>query len=124
MNLDGGFGNADIAGNLLAKAAARDLDHDLALPGAQRLEALPEHGQGFFILPPSAITRKAELDGVEELLITERLREELNGAPLHRLHRHRDVAVPGDEDDWKFPVRRGELALGFASGISLVLRVK
>jgi hypothetical protein len=54
----------------------------------------------------------------------ERLRQELNGATLHRLHRHRDVAVPCDEDDRKFPVRRGELALGFASGISLVLRVK
>src|ERR1700733_13087136 len=37
MHLHGGFGNADIARNLFAKAAMRDLRHDLALPGAQRL---------------------------------------------------------------------------------------
>src|ERR1700692_4959450 len=111
MHLHGGFGNADIACNLFAKAAVRDLNHDLALPGAQRVEAFPEGGQSFLILPPSAITREAELNGVEELLITKRLRKELNGTTLHRLHRHRDVAVPCDEDDWQFPVRRGELAL-------------
>src|ERR1700686_1979727 len=111
MHLHGGFGNADIARNLFAKAAVRDLDHDLALPGAQRLEAFPEGGQSFLILPPSAITREAELNGVEELLITERLRKELNGTALHRLYRHRDVAVPCDEDDWELPVRRGEPAL-------------
>jgi len=28
------FGNADIMGNLLAQASARDLDHDLAVPAA------------------------------------------------------------------------------------------
>src|SRR6202030_912358 len=111
MHLHGGFGNADIAGNLLAKAAVRDLNHDLALPGAQQLEAFPEGAQSFLILPPSAITMEAELNGVEELLITERLRKELNGTTLHRLHRHRDVAVPCDEDDWKFFVCGSELAL-------------
>src|SRR6202521_1253317 len=111
MHLHGGFSKADIARNLFAKAAVRDLNHDLALPGAQRLEALPEGGHSFLFLPSSAITREAEPNGVEELLITERLRKELNGTALHRLHRHRDVAVPCDEDDWEFPVRRGELAL-------------
>src|SRR4029077_337467 len=97
MHLHSDFGNADIARNLFAKAAVRDVNHDLALPGAQRLEAFPEGGQNFLILPPSAITREAELNGVHELLITERLRKELDGTTLHRLHRHRDVAVPGDE---------------------------
>ena len=90
MHLHRGFGNADIAGNLFAKAAVRDLNHDLALPGAQRLEAFPEGGQSLFILPPSTIAREAELNGVEEILITERLCQELNGTALHRLHRHRE----------------------------------
>ena len=118
MHLHGGFGNADIASNLFAKAAMRDLSHDLALPGAQRLEAFPEGGQGFLILPPSAITREAELNGVEDLLITERLRKELSGTTLHRLHRHRDVAVPRDEYDRDLPVRRGELALKIKTALS------
>src|SRR6476660_6964869 len=101
MHLHGGFGNADITRNLFAKATARDLNHDLALPGAERLEALPEDRQSLFILPPGTIASEADLNGVNEVLITERLRQELDGATLHRLHRHRDVAVSCDEDDWE-----------------------
>src|SRR3954465_837389 len=63
------------------------------------------------MLALGAIARKAELNGIEEVLITERLRQELNGTPLHRLYRHRDVAVRRDEDDGEFPVGRCDLAL-------------
>jgi hypothetical protein len=34
INLHRRFGNADVVGNLFAQAAARDLNHDLALSGA------------------------------------------------------------------------------------------
>src|SRR5262249_30052546 len=67
--------------------------------------------QSLFIFPPRTITGKAELNGVEQVLIAERLGQKLNGASLHRLDRHRDVAVPCDEDDREFPVCRGELTL-------------
>src|ERR1700751_4411532 len=103
MDLHRGFGDPDIAGNLFAQATARDLDHDLALPWAQRGEALPEVRQSLFIFPPCTVARKAELNGVEEVLIAEWLGQELNGTSLYRLHRHRDVAVPCDEDDREFP---------------------
>jgi hypothetical protein len=111
MHLHRGFGDADIAGDLFAETTAHDLDHDLALSGAQRIETIPQGVQSLFILAPSAITREAELDGVEKLLIPEGLGQELDGAPLHRLHGHGDVAVARDEDDREFLVRRGELAL-------------
>src|SRR5215831_15276622 len=111
MYLHRGFGDADIVGDLFAQAAARHLNYDLALPRAERGKALPEVRQSLFIFSPRTIARKAELNGVEEVLIAERFGQELNGAPLHRLHRHRDVAVPGDEDDREFPFCRGELAL-------------
>ena len=35
----------------------------------------------------------------EELFFLERLLDEIERAVLHRLHRHRHVAVAGDEDD-------------------------
>src|SRR4051812_8597665 len=111
VHLYRGFGDADIAGNLFAEATARDLNHDLALPGAQRRKALPESDQILFILPPSMIAREAELNGVEEFLIAERLGQELNGTTLHRLHRHGNIAMACDEDDWDLPARHGELAL-------------
>jgi hypothetical protein len=57
----GGF-----TGNLLAKAATRDLNHDFALPGAQRAEALLERNNGLLALPPGAIASQAQLNGVQD----------------------------------------------------------
>ena len=56
MHLHRRFRDADIEGNLLAQATARDLNHDLALPRAERGEALPEVRQSLFIFPPRTIT--------------------------------------------------------------------
>ena len=111
MHLHRRFGDADIAGNLFVEATGRDLDHDLALAGAERVETLPERTQGLITLPTGTIASEAGLDSIEEVLITERLCEELYGTALHRLHGHRDVAVRCDEDDRDLPVRRGKVAL-------------
>src|SRR5215472_12574648 len=83
MYLHGSFGNADVVGNLFAQAAARHLNDDLALPRAQRGEALPEVRQSLFIFPPRTIARKAELNGVEQVLVAERLGQKLDGTTLH-----------------------------------------
>src|SRR5262245_3483727 len=40
VHLHRGFRDADLVGDLFAQAAARDLNHDLTLPGTQRGEAL------------------------------------------------------------------------------------
>ena len=55
-----------------------------------------------------SVARDGYLDGVNQILITERLGEELHGTGLHRSHGHRDVAITGDEDDRKLHVRAHE----------------
>ena len=40
MHLHSRFSNADVAGDLFAEAALRDMDHDLALARGQRFETL------------------------------------------------------------------------------------
>ena len=67
--------------------------------------------QGPFTLPTGTIAKKAGLDGVKEVLITERLCKELYGTALHRLHDHRHIGMRCDEDDREFPFCRGEFAL-------------
>ena len=52
-----GFGNADIVGNLFAEAAAGDLNHDLALPGAERGETFLEGGQVLLVFTACTIAR-------------------------------------------------------------------
>jgi hypothetical protein len=52
----------------------------------QCFATVPECSQGNVILPTDEIVSDAELDGVEEVLITDRFGEELKGAALRRLH--------------------------------------
>jgi hypothetical protein len=42
----------------LLKATARDLNHDLALRGALRFEALPGGNERLFVLPSSRLRRR------------------------------------------------------------------
>src|SRR5271169_4444649 len=44
VDLHSCLGDADFAGNLFAETTLRDLNHDLALPGTERREALLEGG--------------------------------------------------------------------------------
>src|SRR5262249_30332530 len=114
----GRFGDADVSGDLLAQATARDLDHDLALARGQRLEAFLERPEISFLLAARTIAREADLNGVEEILVAEWLGQELDGAALHRLHAHRNIAVPRDEDDRDIPVRRRQLALQIEAALT------
>jgi hypothetical protein len=111
MNLRCRFCDTDIVGNLLAEAALHDVDHYLAFPRGERFEARSERTQSLFVLALSTITSKAELDRVDQVLITERFGQELDGTALHRLHTHWDVTVPCYEDDRDLDVRLPELAL-------------
>src|ERR1700724_2289483 len=75
------------------------------------LEARPQRGDRRFVLQPRAISREAQLDRVQQVLIAERLGQELDRSSLYRLNGHRDIAVSGDEDDRNVNVRRRELSL-------------
>src|SRR5215472_1476357 len=111
MHLHRGFGDADIVGNLLVQATGHNMEHDVTLAGAERVETFPERSQCPFTLPTGTIASEAGLNGVKQILITERLCEELYSATLHRLHGHRHVGVRCDEDDRHLPVRSSKVAL-------------
>ena len=118
MHLYRGFGDADIVGNLLVEAAGRNVDHDLALAGAERRETLLERSQCPVSFPTDTIAREAGLHSIKEFLITEWFCEELNGTPLHRLHRHWDVGMRCNEDDRHLSVSGGKIALKLETATS------
>src|SRR6202035_3180440 len=103
--------DADVVGDLFVKAAGHHQGHYLTLAGGEGLEARPQRGDRRFILQPRAISREAQLDRVQQVLIAERLGQELDRSSLYRLDGHRDVAVSGDEDDRNVNVRRRQLSL-------------
>src|SRR5262249_367666 len=50
-------------------------------------------------------------DGIEEVFVTERLRQEFDSAGFHGAHGHGDIAVPGDENDGQLHAKLGQLLL-------------
>ncbi len=87
------------------------MDHYLALPWGKRFEARSVRAQYHFSFAPNTIASKANLDRVDQVLVAERLGQELNGTALHRLHAHRDVTVRRYEDDWNLDIGHLKLAL-------------
>src|SRR5208337_334480 len=63
------------------------------------------------IRPPLTVAFDRRMDGVEQLLIVERLGEKLHGTSLHRANGHGDIAVAGDEHDWQVHVRARQRSL-------------
>src|SRR5262245_14276915 len=59
----------------------------------------------------SAVTVNRLLNGVEELLVTKRLREKVHGSSLQGLHRHWHVPVGAEEYDLGRRIGVDELAL-------------
>ena len=51
------------------------------------------------------------LDGVQQVIVAEWLREELYGPGFHGAYRHRDVAMAGDEDNGKVSLDLGQFLL-------------
>jgi hypothetical protein len=97
--------------DLFVQTAGHHHGHHLAFAGGERLEARPQGGDCPFVLQPRSISRKAQLNRVQQILIAERLGQELDRSSLYRLDGHRDVAVSGDENDRDVNVCRRELAL-------------
>src|SRR5215472_11284711 len=62
---------------------------------------------------PRAVAGEPRRDGVEHVLITKGLRQEIDGTRLHGLDRHRNVAMPGHEYDRDLTIGPGKLGLKF-----------
>src|SRR3984893_10958946 len=118
MDLHRGFGDAQVAGNLLVQTPLSDLSQNCALARRQDFESRPERRQCFFILAAFTVSGEPNIHSVQEILVSERLREELDGACLHRLDADRNVAMSGHEDDWESDARRGKIALKIQSALT------
>src|SRR5258707_6923980 len=59
-----------------------------------------------------------DLNRFKQILLPERLCQEFDCAPLHRLHRHWNVTMSGDEDDWQLSFGAYQFALQFQSTLA------
>ena len=88
MHLHGGSRDAHIAGPLVQTPRC-DLRQNGVLARCQDLESRPQFFQCLFTLAAFAVANQPNVGGVEKILISKGLREELDCARLHRLHANR-----------------------------------
>ena len=99
VHLDGDLTDAKVARDLLVEAPRYDTAHDFTLARGERFETFRQCAKLLFILPPLPVPSQAELNRIEQILISEWLGQEFNRPSLHRLDGHRNISMPGDEND-------------------------
>src|ERR1700740_1732239 len=105
------FAYAEVGCDLLVQLPVHHERHDLALPRRQGFETSCQLRHGSFLIKPCSIPSMAELNRFKQILFSEWLSQKFDRATLHRLDRHRNVTMPGDEDDRQLPLGSREFAL-------------
>src|SRR6266850_5397763 len=111
MNFYRDFAYAEIVCYLLVQPPGHHERHDLALPRRQRFETNFQLCHSPFLLKPGSITGMTELNRFKQILLPERLCQEFDCATLHRLHRHWNVTMSRNEDDWQLSFATRQFAL-------------
>ena len=115
MHLHRHLAQIELGRDLFVRTTGHDEREHFPLAHRQRGEARLQFGDGAVLLAPNAVALDCDLDRVEQLLLTQGLRQEFDGAQLHCPHGHGNVAVPADEYDRKPHARLGYPALELES---------
>jgi len=111
MSLHRGLAGVELRRDLFVQQAGHDEWHNLTLALRQRFVPPTKLGQIRPLTSCSAVTIDRLANGVKQLLVTKRFREEVYRAGLQGLHRHWNVTVRGDENDLDRWIRIGQLTL-------------
>src|SRR5580704_15751208 len=111
MNLDRGFTGSDLGGYLFVEQTGYHKRQDFTLPRCQQFETLADHRDLSLTAPPGTVLFQRDLNRIQQVLVAERLGQELDGSRFHGSHRHGDVAVAGDKDDGNMNTSLSQLAL-------------
>src|SRR5215469_12024162 len=115
VSLYGQFADAELGSDLFVEHAGDNHAQNFLLPRTQRIKALAKFRYFPPLLACLAIVGDRSLNCVEQILSTEGLGQKLHRPCLHRLYRHGDVAMAGDEDDGNVDVRSAQFTLQIQS---------
>src|ERR1700704_6363580 len=108
---DGGLASAQLAGDLLVEKTCDDPRQHVSLTGSEGCVATTHLAALAALRAYRAIALDRVSNGVEQILLAERLRQKLHRAGFHGPDGHGDVAVAGEEDDRQRRVGLGKLLL-------------
>src|ERR1700751_4168865 len=99
VNLDGDFTEPEFSRHLFVHEPRRHKRHDLSFARSERLETLAEFGKRLVTIPSLAIPFDRVRDGIEHVLIAERLCQEIDSSSLHGPDGHRNVSMGCHHDN-------------------------
>ena len=113
VDLDGLLGRTEFTGNLLVQHPGDDEIEDVSFTGRQCLQASMSRLYRGTDPTALAIDLKSFCDPVQQFLILEGFRKEIDGASFHGFYAGRNVTVAGHEDDRDLHASPGQLLLKF-----------
>src|ERR1017187_3306659 len=111
MDLHGDFAGSELKRNLLIEHARNYQSHDFALAWGERFVVLSQLAKFTVLLTRYPIAIPSLIHRIQQVLVSERLGQELDGAGFHGLYRHRNISMTGDEYDRNPDARVGQFAL-------------
>src|SRR5467141_2612690 len=111
MDLHGDFAGPQLKSDLLIEHSRNYQGHNLTLACSQSRVALSQFGKTTLLLARHTVAIQSLANRIQQVLVLERLGQELHGTGFHGFHRHRDISVTGDEDDGDSDARVSQLAL-------------
>src|ERR1700682_4149812 len=111
MNLHGDFAGPELGSYLFIEHARNDQGHDLAFACGQRLVALTQFGKLNVLMTNHPVSVQSLVNRIQQVLVSKGLGQEFDRAGFHGLHGHRNISVPGDEDDRNAQAGVSQLAL-------------
>src|SRR6266436_2431285 len=111
MDLHGDFAGPQLKSDLLIEHSRNYQGHNLTLAYSQSRVALSQFGKVTLLLARHTVAIQSLADRIQQVLVLERLGQELHGTGFHGLHRHRNISMSGDKDDGNLHTRITQLAL-------------
>src|SRR5882672_4214085 len=111
MDLDGSFSSPNLGGDLFVEETGNHQRQQFSLTRGQRFKAFSQRCNFRLLLTCGTVAFQGDLNRIQQILIAEWFRQELDGPRFHCPHRHRDIAVGGDKYDWNANISCGQLAL-------------
>ena len=110
VDLERDLADAKLGSRLLVEKAAHDQRQHLTLARRQALETPTELGEVGSLPPHVTILRNSGVNPAQQIVLLERLGQEVDRPSLDRAYRRRYIAMSGDKHDWRvIPLR--DLAL-------------
>src|ERR1035437_8500167 len=111
MDLEGDFAGSELKRALLIEHARNYQSHDFALAWGERFVVLSQLAKFALLLTRHPIAIQSLMNRIQQILVPERLGQELHRPGFHGLHRHRNISMTGDEYDRNPDARVGQFAL-------------